>query len=628
MLIIVRNLTSQTLSLNFTLDDGSGYALSLAPRESRNIGEIVTPYMLNLAADIKRFVSLGLISVTFTAQTGDPTPTPGGGGGGSGYNTIQSAGTPLTQRTTLNVLAPLTATDDALNTRTQLGLNAASIGVTSFGLGALSALQVLRANAGATALEGVTLGGAALLGVGTTAGTVAAGDDSRIVGAIQASVLTTNGQLLTRTAGAPAPIARNALGVTEWGPGSATNTQLLGIVAGAVAGIARSGIGVTDFGPGSVSNGQLVQVSGGVITGFTPGTAAAANIGAANGVAGLDANTQQALGALGLAVAAALSQPFRGGTNSPIPGAPSAGRQTIFAWDVVPRLGEILALDPANRLTAMRARVRGVRDYEWQAPSAGTTVPAGNGISVIGLSTGGAISVPTLAAGVVTSQPMLQFTTGTTIGQYAGPYSGTGAGGLGVWRPSTGSNGGGYHEQAGAFPAGVPTGLSAFVGVAEAVAGGTATPISRAHHIGVSVEGTDPGGANPWYVSRRGPAAGPAGTRFALTAGTATGGVSISGVNPNVVNTLNRDNTGMIIVAINNPSDEAAFGITVLLMSTTGVYTEICTALFNTNIPDSTMTGGLVSEFYNRVNVGGTGATVQSAYILGRTGGLASIARA
>ncbi|TAK27227.1 MAG: hypothetical protein EPO40_16520 [Myxococcaceae bacterium] len=53
-------------------------------------------------------------------------------------------------------------------------------------------------------VAGVILGGAALLNVGTSTGTVAAGDDSRITGAVQASTLTTNGDLLTRAAGVPA----------------------------------------------------------------------------------------------------------------------------------------------------------------------------------------------------------------------------------------------------------------------------------------------------------------------------------------------------------------------------------------------------------------------------------------
>jgi len=53
----------------------------------------------------------------------------------------------------------------------------------------------------------LSLGGAAILNVGTSAGTVAAGDDARITGAIQSTVLTTRGDLLTRSATVPARLA-------------------------------------------------------------------------------------------------------------------------------------------------------------------------------------------------------------------------------------------------------------------------------------------------------------------------------------------------------------------------------------------------------------------------------------
>lgn len=58
--------------------------------------------------------------------------------------------------------------------------------------------------------SGVVLGNSASRNVGTTAGTVAAGDDSRIVGAIQSSVLTTQGDVLVRNATVPARLAKGA----------------------------------------------------------------------------------------------------------------------------------------------------------------------------------------------------------------------------------------------------------------------------------------------------------------------------------------------------------------------------------------------------------------------------------
>lgn len=141
-------------------------------------------------------------------------------------------------RVTGAIQSSLLTVDGDLLTRTA-GVPAriarSALPVTSLGVGTATSLQAIRANSGATALEGVTLGGAAVLNVGTAAGTVAAGDDSRITGAIQATTLTTNGQLLTRTSGAPAPIERSAIGVTELGIGTATALQAIRVNAGGSA---------------------------------------------------------------------------------------------------------------------------------------------------------------------------------------------------------------------------------------------------------------------------------------------------------------------------------------------------------------------------------------------------------
>ena len=85
----------------------------------------------------------------------------------------------------------------------------------------------------------LVLGAAALLAVGTGVGTVAAGDDSRITGAIQSSVLTTNGDLLARTAGVPARLGVGAngyvltvsAGAPAWAPASTGGTYGSGTLA-------------------------------------------------------------------------------------------------------------------------------------------------------------------------------------------------------------------------------------------------------------------------------------------------------------------------------------------------------------------------------------------------------------
>ena len=77
------------------------------------------------------------------------------------------------------------------------------------------------------------LGAAALLAVGITSGTVAAGNDSRITGAVQASTLTTNGDLLVRAAGAPARL------------GAGTEGHVLTVSSGAPAWAAAAAGGET-----------------------------------------------------------------------------------------------------------------------------------------------------------------------------------------------------------------------------------------------------------------------------------------------------------------------------------------------------------------------------------------------
>ena len=110
---------------------------------------------------------------------------------------------------------------NAATARTNLGLGTAAVqDSTAFdAAGAAAAAQAASlqktsnlsdlANAG-TARTNLGLGGAAVLSVGTTAGTVAAGDDSRITGAIQKSTVTTKGDLLAATASAT--VARVGVG--------------------------------------------------------------------------------------------------------------------------------------------------------------------------------------------------------------------------------------------------------------------------------------------------------------------------------------------------------------------------------------------------------------------------------
>lgn len=99
-------------------------------------------------------------------------------------------------------------------------------------------------------------GDAAFKNTGTSAGTVAAGDDSRITGAIQASLLTTRGDIIRRGASAPDRLALGAAGYALKSDG----TDLLWAPSREVLTAARTYYVRTD---GSDSNDGLTDNSGG-----------------------------------------------------------------------------------------------------------------------------------------------------------------------------------------------------------------------------------------------------------------------------------------------------------------------------------------------------------------------------
>lgn len=96
----------------------------------------------------------------------------------------------------------------------------------------------------ATARTNLGLGGAATLSVGTTAGTVAAGDDSRITGAVPKSTVTTAGDLIYGTGNAA--VSRlgigSALQVLRTNAG-ATAPEWATVSSGAMSVIARTVVG-------------------------------------------------------------------------------------------------------------------------------------------------------------------------------------------------------------------------------------------------------------------------------------------------------------------------------------------------------------------------------------------------
>lgn len=170
-------------------------------------GVIPTSQIPTLAITEVFTVASQAAMLALTAQRGDMALRTD-----TGHRFVLSTDSPSTLADWVDLGA---ATDAVASVNGQTGVVVLAKG--DIGLGNVSnALQLTVANnlsdlnnAG-TARTNLGLGGAAVLAVGTTAGTVAAGDDSRITGAQQRSTLTAKGDLYVATASGT--VARQAVG--------------------------------------------------------------------------------------------------------------------------------------------------------------------------------------------------------------------------------------------------------------------------------------------------------------------------------------------------------------------------------------------------------------------------------
>ena len=167
------------------IDDETGHAVEV----------LVDDHSLDALSDVDLTGKTDGSVPEWDTATGKWIMGTGGGGGGAPtdaqYVTLATNGT-LTNERVLTAGTGITITDAGAGSTVTVGVTAstyqpldsdltaiAALSTTTFGR---ALLALADAAAGRTALG---LGGAATLNVGTTAGTVAAGDDSRITGAAQ-----------------------------------------------------------------------------------------------------------------------------------------------------------------------------------------------------------------------------------------------------------------------------------------------------------------------------------------------------------------------------------------------------------------------------------------------------------
>ena len=255
---------------------GGGSAPSGSGVVTASGGAFVSP--VPSAADTRTTLGLGTLATqngTFSGtssgtNTGDQTITLSGDASGSGTGAIAVTVTDLTIASEArgDLLRRGATTWERVAAKTS-GNVVAGDGTDVVSQTIATTLAVA-ASANRTALG---LGGAAVLSVGTSAGTVAAGDDSRITGAIQSSLLTTRGDIITRGASAPQRLALGASSYVLTSDG--TDVVWSAPAAGATQTIDwTTGTATSGNGTATITSATVVTLSmaAGATAGYASGT--------------------------------------------------------------------------------------------------------------------------------------------------------------------------------------------------------------------------------------------------------------------------------------------------------------------------------------------------------------------
>lgn len=360
--------------------------------------------------------------------------------------------------------------------------------------------------------------------------------------------------------------------------------------------------GPTSLTMAGVADLALLQRSGTNVAGIA--------LNAASGVQGLDANLRlpaTTLGAAGdfwdVAVDVTPALPAS-------PGAVDIARIGAIEW--VPGMRDFLQMDRDSLDYNFEKYHRHGNRYMWRPASGGTALVQGSGLTLASL---GTISVPAIAMTSVDWRLRNRFSSAAAINSYCGPFTGTGTTGLGIWMPGANVSGtllgGGWHRVIFSTALDV-SGTSSFIGLGEAVAGGTTTPINRRHHIGLSFEVGSATGSE-WRLTRNDNSAG----------GVAVGLGTVGGA---VLSTLNRGTmTFSVGLDIFCSADGAAFGVRVDRLNGphnfTAVYRDILTTQIPYSVGASPIAGsGFVGESYQRTHAGTTAVSIDLLEISGCSG--------
>lgn len=273
----------------------------------------------------------------------------------------------------------------------------------------------------------------------------------------------------------------------------------------------------------------------------------------------------------------------------------------------------MLALDEDSSTSFIRRWMRGATEYHWApiaAPdSINNQVRGGHGIELVAFGGYNGLSRPAFSLTPEGSQPRMRIDgDGVTGGFYSGSFA----------FPAV--------QQQLHFPSGVASGIryggfyfacqfrfnaavsgataNAFVGIGEAVIGGTNVPVNRVHHAAVSHEG---GGAtnDPLRFTRNDNSA--SGVAVTLTAG-----------NPGVTNTLLRNETNPVLLILFSPPESDELNVRIDRIDSPRNVTPIYRATHTTQIPAASM---LFEAYQAGVGFGGTNPSLELYRVWGWQGG-------
>jgi hypothetical protein len=280
-----------------------------------------------------------------------------------------------------------------------------------------------------------------------------------------------------------------------------------------------------------------------------------------------------------------------------LPSAPSAGTTQLTPIEYVPGWRDLLMMDEDSSVSFVRRWMRGASEFAW-APAIGAQdfmclMNVGLGMQMARY--GAYQTFVNLGLDATTLGYRRRYrcrSDGTVNGTQHGFYSALSASSGTVTsqvtlpsRDVSGTRYGGYYFFMEFAWETDFSNVSAFAGVGQDTPGGSSSPITRAHHAGVSWE---PGSATGSAM------------RFTRNDGSASGtAVDLTVGQSGVLNSLNRGTYQPIQLTLFSPPEADALGVRIDLVTAPRSITPIYRALHTTGIP-TTPTNGQVIEVLQR----------------------------